>query len=118
MAGVSAGRWDLTWDRGGGWSCRLIRRDQTGNPVGIGSPVRIELREFDSSSRTEPVLTVTGVVAEDGRSATLDVAPSQIEALPNERYWHRIIIGDPVRAGRPLVFLRGWVSIDDRPDGS
>jgi hypothetical protein len=116
MTAVAAARWDVRWSRGGGWSAHLVRRDRAGTNLGIAAPARMELRRIDDTFRVPPVLTVTGTVATDESGAELDVTPAQVDALDDDRYWHRIIVGDPLRAGRPMVLLTGYVTLLDGPE--
>jgi hypothetical protein len=113
---VAAARWDIPWDRGGGWRRRLIRKDTTGAVIGIGSPCVMELRRIYDPSSVAAAATVTATVDTDGTWADLLATRELIESLPLERYQHRIVVPNLV-SGEPEVLARGYVSIRDTVEG-
>lgn len=113
MAAVGAARWDIEWDRGGGWWVRLGRRTRSGDVLALAAPCAMEIRRVDDPSTVPAVLVLTGAVGTDGAYIDLQATREQIEGLPGERYEHRILVTDAVRV-LPLVLLRGFVAIRDR----
>ena len=113
---MAAARWDITWDRGGAWQRRLIRRDTTGAVLGIGAPCVMELRRIHDPSSVAPAQILTAEVTIDGAWADLLATREMIEALTLERYQHRIIVPD-LASGLPELLVRGYVSVRDTVEG-
>lgn len=116
MTAVRAARWDITWERGGHWTARLVRRAANGTVLGIEPPCRLEVRGVDDPSTEPALLIVTATIAGDGAAATLLATAEQIESLPRETYQYRILLGDTV-THQPLVKARGYVTINDQVGG-
>ena len=112
MATVTAARWDVEWDRGGGWWVRLGRRARTGDVLPIAAPSTLEVRPVDAPSTTPALLTVAATVNTDGSYADIEVTPTHIATLSGDRYEYRAIVTDATRS-LPLLLLRGYVAIRD-----
>ncbi len=110
---MAAARWDITWDRGGSWQRRLVRRDIKGVVLGLGAPCVMELRRINDPSTVPPVQTLTAVMGVAGADATLTAERALIEAFPLHRYQHRIIVPN-LASGLPMLLARGYVSIRDK----
>lgn len=76
----------------------------------------MELRRIHDPSSVTPAAILTATVDPDGAWADLLATREQIEALPLERYQHRIIVPNPA-SGQPEVLVRGYVSIRDKVEG-
>jgi len=113
MTAVVAARWDVTWDRGGGWWVRLGRRTRGGLVLALADPCALQVRPVDGASAVAPLLDVPGVLGTGGDDATFTVTAAQIETLPWDAYEYRALGTDALSA-LPLVLLRGYVKIRDR----
>lgn len=113
MAAVGAARWDVEWERGGGFWVRLGRRTRSGEVIPVAAPSAMEVRRVDDPSTVPPVLVLTGEVQPDGSYLDLEATREAIEALPSNRYEHRVLITDAARM-LPRVLLRGYIGIRDR----
>jgi hypothetical protein len=93
-------------ERGTKWY-RVLRRQGLVGPLSIVAPVTFEVLDRDRTV----LLTITGVIAGDAKSASLTISAAQA-SLAAGRYEHRLTLGDPV-LGAPQIVARGFLTVND-----
>jgi hypothetical protein len=112
---VRAAEWNFTWEVGSPWRTVVRRRDLTGIPLPLTEPCRLEIREMDSPSTAEPLLTLTGVLNNtdvDNQFWSLGATSAETRTLGAGRFEHTLWIG--VAAGEPELWSRGYLQARDR----
>lgn len=116
---MRAARWDTVWEAGGLWKRVLRWRLGTSPdaPYALLGAARMEmwpaLARLSGPPGDEPIITVTGVLADDQRSVTFSRTAAETTAAAvdgPQRYRHRLIVHDP-DADDDRVLLRGFVTV-------
>lgn len=113
---VRAARWDTSIERGGAWK-RVLRRRTLDEPQLLAAPCTMTIYATlpSSTAAGAEVLSVNGVVAADGQSATFTISDTASQGLAAGRYQHKVTVTDP-NLGL-LVLLRGYLTVYDGVEG-
>lgn len=102
---MRAAQWDTDAEIGGGWRV-VLDRLVAGAPVELAQPTKLDLWAPGADPATaSPVKTVTGVLAVDKLSATLELSAAEITELGRGAFEDRLSVTGT--DGHTVVLTRG-----------